>query len=228
MFTLDQIVPWGRSFDEYRRMFALSDADLERSILGCADGPASFNVTATGRGANVVSCDPLYQFDAAQIRARIDATYAEIQKQTRQNATDFVWDMIRDPEELGRIRMSAMEAFLRDFAGGGKHGRYVGAALPQLPFAEQSFDLGLCSHFLFLYSAHLDAAFHRDALEEMCRVAAELRIFPVLNIDGRRSPHVADLVEELVRDGFIVTIERVPYEFQRGGNEMLRVRRPDV
>jgi hypothetical protein len=23
-----------------------------------------------------------------------------------------------------------------------------------------------------------------------------------------------------------VTIERVPYEFQRGGNEMLRVRRP--
>ena len=43
MFALDQVVPWGRSFDEYRRMFALTDADLSRVILGCGDGPASFN-----------------------------------------------------------------------------------------------------------------------------------------------------------------------------------------
>jgi hypothetical protein len=28
MFTLHEIVPWGRSFEEYRRMFVLSDADL--------------------------------------------------------------------------------------------------------------------------------------------------------------------------------------------------------
>ena len=24
MFALDEVVPWGRSFDEYRRMFALT------------------------------------------------------------------------------------------------------------------------------------------------------------------------------------------------------------
>ena len=35
MFTLDQVVPWGRSFDEYRRMFALSDDELRLRILGC-------------------------------------------------------------------------------------------------------------------------------------------------------------------------------------------------
>jgi hypothetical protein len=46
MFTLDQIVPWGRSFEEYRRMFAPSDADLRLRVLGCADGPASFNAEA--------------------------------------------------------------------------------------------------------------------------------------------------------------------------------------
>ena len=28
MFTLDAVRPWGRSFDEYQRMLALSDADL--------------------------------------------------------------------------------------------------------------------------------------------------------------------------------------------------------
>ena len=38
MFTLEQVVPWGRSFEEYRAMFALSDADLEGRVLGCGDG----------------------------------------------------------------------------------------------------------------------------------------------------------------------------------------------
>jgi hypothetical protein len=47
MFTLDLVSPWGRSFEDFRRMFALSDADLRLRILGCADGPASFNVEFT-------------------------------------------------------------------------------------------------------------------------------------------------------------------------------------
>jgi hypothetical protein len=43
-FTLDEVVPWGRSFDEYAAMFALEARELSRRILGCADGSASFNV----------------------------------------------------------------------------------------------------------------------------------------------------------------------------------------
>ena len=75
MFTLEQVVPWGRSFDEYRRMFTLSDGDLDLRILGCGDGPASFNAEATRGGATVVSCDPIYQWEADHIRERIAATY---------------------------------------------------------------------------------------------------------------------------------------------------------
>jgi hypothetical protein len=75
MFTLDAVVPWGRSFEEYRSMFALSEADLRLNILGCADGPASFNAEAMRRGFRVRSCDPLYQFTPAGIRERIDQTY---------------------------------------------------------------------------------------------------------------------------------------------------------
>ena len=89
MFTLDQVVPWGRSFDEYRRMFALTDADLGLKILGCGDGPASFNAEATRRGATVISCDPIYRFDADHIRGRIAITYEQILEQTRQNIDDF-------------------------------------------------------------------------------------------------------------------------------------------
>src|SRR4051812_31195848 len=34
-FTLNEIIAWGRSFDEYRRFFALEGDDLARPILGC-------------------------------------------------------------------------------------------------------------------------------------------------------------------------------------------------
>src|SRR2546425_1665 len=115
MFTLDQVVPWGRSFDEYCRMFSLSDADLQSAILGCGDGPASFNAEATRRGSHVVSCDPLYRFDTRAIRDRIDKTYEQIIDQTRKNADEFVWATIRSIEELGAVRMNAMRAFLDDF-----------------------------------------------------------------------------------------------------------------
>lgn len=66
--TLDKAVPWGRSFDEYVRMFDLSDSDLHSRILDCAGGPASFNVEMRRRGRIVVSCDPIYQFSAASTK----------------------------------------------------------------------------------------------------------------------------------------------------------------
>jgi len=229
MFTLTNVVPWGRSFDEYRRMFALSDDDLAGRIVGCGDGPAAFNADATRRGHRVVSCDPIYQFDTAQIDERIAATYGQILEQTRQNAGAFVWgDGIGTIEELGAVRMAAMRTFLADYQAGARDGRYVHAELPSLPFAEHAFDLALCSHFLFLYSAHLDEAFHRAALREMCRVAAEVRVFPLVTLEGSRSPFVDACASDLIASGAELTIERVPYEFQRGGNEMLRVTRREA
>ena len=88
-FTLEDVVPWGRSFDEYAAMFALSDADLRGRILGCGDGPASFNALLTRRGGRVVSVDPLYRVSAEEIRRRIGETYATVMEQTRRNRHEF-------------------------------------------------------------------------------------------------------------------------------------------
>jgi hypothetical protein len=229
MFTLDQVVPWGRSLDEYRTMFALTDEDFGRSMLGCGDGPASFNEEATRRGSRIVSCDPLYRFDASQIRQRIAETYAEVIEQTRRNADEFVWGTgIATVEELGQRRMAAMEIFLGGYDAGKAAGRYVAGELPALPFANGAFGLALCSHFLFLYSQQLGEAFHHAAVEELCRVAAEIRVFPLLALGGERSPLVDGCVRRLTDAGYRASIETVPYEFQRGGNQMLRVRRQDA
>jgi hypothetical protein len=224
MFTLEEVVPWGRSFDEYCRMFGLTADDLARRILGCGDGPASFNAEATRRGATVISCDPMYRWEAARIRERIADTYPLILEQTRRNAGEFVWESIGSPEELGQVRMAAMEVFLNDYGQGKADGRYVDAGLPTLPFADSSFDLAVCSHLLFLYSRQLGEAFHREALRELSRVAREVRIFPLIALGGSRSPYVTSSVAELREAGHEVSLENVPYEFQRGGNQMMRIR----
>jgi len=225
MFTLDHVVPWGRSFDEYRRMFALADADLNVRILGCGDGPASFNAEGTRRGVRITSCDPIYRFEKSRIEERIAATYDQIIDQTRRNAHEFVWgDGIRTIEELGQARTAAMRTFLDDYDVGKGEGRYVDAELPQLPFADAAFDIALCSHLVFLYSSQLGEAFHRAAVREMSRVAADVRIFPLLALGGHRSAFVDVCVADMRDVGHHVTIETVPYEFQRGGNEMMRIR----
>jgi hypothetical protein len=218
-------VPWGRSFDEYRRMFALTDDALRLRMLGCGDGPASFNAEATRRGTHVISCDPIYRYDAEQLRQRIAVTSGEILEQTRKNAGEFVWTTITSVEELGRVRLAAMNDFLDDYAAGRREGRYINAELPTLPFADASFDLALSSHFLFLYTAQLGEAFHRAAILEMCRIAREVRIFPLLALGSVLSPLVEPLAGELASQGFVVSVEDVDYEFQRGGNQMMRIRR---
>jgi CTP synthase (UTP-ammonia lyase) len=89
-WTINQAYPWGRSFDEYCQMYRLTADDLHRRILGCADGPASFNAVMSRRGHAVVSCDPLYRLDAAQIRARSEATRAEMVERATRERHRFV------------------------------------------------------------------------------------------------------------------------------------------
>ncbi len=224
-FQLDQVVPWGRSFDEYMRMFSLTDGDLGKNILGSGDGPASFNATMRRRGRNVVSVDPLYQFSVEQIRGRVQEAYRTIMEQLVVNQSAYVWNTIRSPKDLGRVRMEAMEEFLRDFDQGKAEGRYLPHELPVLPFADGRFDVALCSHLLFTYSGQLSCEFHCQAMLEMCRVAAEVRVFPLLDHGGQTSPHVEAVCRRLQDKGCRVAIESVDYEFQRGGNQMMRLSR---
>lgn len=206
-------------------MFSLTDDDLSGRIVGCADGPAAFNAAMARRGERVVSCDPLYGFSGGEIRARIDATRAFLVAAAREAADRFVWNRITSPEDLGRVRMAAMEEFLSDYDAGRREGRYLPLSLPSLALPDDAFDLALCSHFLLLYSSELDFDFHVRAVREMCRVAPEARIFPLLDLEGRRSSHLEPLVAALRDAGLLAVIEDVDYEFQRGGNEMLRVAR---
>jgi hypothetical protein len=216
---LNSVVPWGRSFDEYVRMFALSGEDLGKSILDCAGGPSSFGAQMRERGGRVISVDPIYQFSGTEIRSRVEAVKDDMMRQVRGQMGQFVWDYIRSPEHLEEVRMGAMEKFLEDYAGDAGRERYRVGSLPKLELGDGEFGLALCSHFLFLYSDWLDEAFHVASVRELLRVAGEVRIFPVTEMGGKVSPHLGK-----VREEFETELVGVGYEFLRGANQMLVVR----
>jgi hypothetical protein len=148
-------------------------------------------------------------------------------RQTRKNAHEFIWTTIKSVDELGRLRMAAMEEFLSDYPSGVSEKRYVDGELPRLPFPDGAFDLALCSHLLFLYSEQLSEDFHVESIRELCRVAGEARIFPLLEHGAIKSRHVEVVSARLAAEGYDVSIRTVPYEFQRGGNQMMSVTGPN-
>ncbi len=223
---LNSIVPWGRNLSEYVDMFHLTEYEItNNTILGCGDGPASFNAEVTALGGSVVSIDPTYQFTTEQIGSRIDEVAEEVMAEVRKKQEDFVWKNIANPEALYNMRMSAMQIFLADFMCEKEEGRYRYEMLPNLSFEKAQFDLALSSHFLFLYSEHLDEQFHKDAIDEMIRVAKEVRIFPLVTLSGEVSKHLAPMVDYLEAKNYSCTVFKTKYEFQKDGNEMLAIKR---
>jgi hypothetical protein len=222
-FKLSEAVPWGRNRIEYLAFFDLLELAPGTKILDCAGGPSSFNGEMTRRGYKVVSADPLYGAAKSEIAERIAASRQAIMSGLRRARDRFVWRDFTTPEGLEATRLSAMKYFLEDYEDGLAEGRYRDAALPDLPFQDQAFDLALCSHFLFTYSARFDRSFHLDGVLEMARVAQEVRIFPLLDLDGEPSAQVTTLRRALETRGFATEIRQVAYEFQKGGDRMLRV-----
>ncbi len=220
---LEQVVPFGRSLDEYIKMFALSAQDLQKSILGVGDGPASFNAEGTRLGYQITSVDPLYCFTADQIRTRFDQVADNIIDQIRNSPEDWVWTHHTSPDDLRKNREKVIEVFSQDYEQGKAENRYQVGALPQLSYSDREYELGLCSHFLFLYSDHFDQNFHFDAVCELLRVCQEVRIFPLLTLTLEPSPHLEPVRNKLEQKGYQCNIQTVPYQLQRGGNQMLKI-----
>lgn len=222
----DNVKPWGRLLSEYSGMFALTETDLRKNILGCSDGPASFNAEMTAQGYCVTSVDPLYALSADEIQQRVEQTWEDILAQVRQNKQMFVWETFKTPEALGEARLSAMRKFIADYEQGRVEQRYIEASLPNLPFEEKQFDLAVCSNFLFSYDEHLSAVFHIEAVRELCRVAREVRIFPIHGLQNQLAEQVIPVENTLRSNGWQVERVKVDYEFRRGSNKMLRLTLP--
>jgi hypothetical protein len=221
---IGDIIVSSRPAEEYRAMFGLSlDEVLAGPVLDCPGGAGSFGADVRARGGEAVSADPAYALPREQILERCRAGLEHGIGYLERNRDSYVWTFFDDVEDLRARRGAALEDFARDFDGPDE--RYVVAELPRLPFPDDRFRLALCGYLLFAYPDHLDDDDHEAALRELLRVAREIRVFPLIDTAYVRYPGLDDLLARLAPDGVEGEVRRVDYEFQRGGNEVLILRR---
>ncbi len=203
-------------------MFALTDADLRRRILDCPAGAASF----VARAPDGYACDLAYANTPGPALLRhVQADNERLNRYIRLYPDQYRWTYFSTADQHRTTRRASAERFADDREA--RPGRYLPGALPNLPFADGTFELVLSSHFLFTYADRFDRDFHRAALRELVRVSsAEVRIFPLVPI-ALNTPyaHLDQLRAELAEDGTRTSVVDVGYEFQAGGNQMLVCRK---
>ena len=187
----------GRSLAEYAQVFALDVAAWRgRDVLDVAAGPSSFVAEACARRVDAVAIDPLYGSPVDALAVQVEADHGQLRARSRTGAR--VPPLFRSNAATEADRRAAAQRFLDDYATHYLHGRYVGGALPRLPFFDGTFDLVLCAHLLFSEATRFDFDWHVSACRELVRVSAgDVRIYPVCSADRKPYPGLPRLRREL-------------------------------
>ncbi len=206
-------------------MFDLDPADIGGLVVDCCAGASSFVAELAVRGGAGVAVDPVYAHGLKAVRRAAAASLTAGTATVVDHADRFDWRWYGSPERRSILRAVAADRFLHDISS--RPSAYLAGALPHLPLAGESADLVLCSHLLFTWSDRLDVQWHRAALADLLRVTrGEVRIFPlVVQATGAAVPFLAQLIDEVRREGHDAVVRNVPYEFQRGAHAMLVIRR---
>jgi hypothetical protein len=220
---LPSVAFFGRTFDEYSHCLGFDGSALRgRRVLDVAAGPSSFTVEARTRGADSIAVDPLYGCTHEALTAHVLLDYDRMFREMRRVESLLTYQYFPSFAAAEASRRAAATRFLADYEDGFVQGRYVGGALPRLPFPDGAFDLTLCAHFLFLYAARFDYAFHLAACRELVRVTAgEVRIHPVCGLGGQPYPELARLQADLRETGIASRVIPVDFKFFTGTDTTL-------
>lgn len=222
-FNISQIAFIGRSYDEYMRMFDLDlDYLKDKRTLDCPAGASSFTAELLKNGYNVIAADILYDIDPDALEKKCGNDLLKVMRSLSGVEDMYIWNYFRTPEGLRKSRIAAYRKFINHYRKE-KGSKYIKSELPELPFEDNEFSLILSSHFLFLYDDRLSYEFHRDMIQEMLRISKEIRIFPLIGLNGKKSLFVDKITEEGLFNGVKVEILKTRYEFMRGGNEMMKI-----
>jgi hypothetical protein len=222
---LQDVALLGRTFAEYSEFFSLRDINLSgEKVLDIGAGVSSFCAEASEKGYDVTGADPIYAAAAPALALKCKEDLDEVIAQVPAVRHKFNWAYYRDVEHLRSYRESAYRTFLSDYEG--NPGRYVNAALPETPFRDDEFSIALASHFLFLYEGRFVYEFHRRSIRELARIAAkEVRIYPLTNLEGRRSAFVDELMVDEKCANLSFEVRRTNFEFLKNADELLLIRK---
>lgn len=72
----------------------------------------------------------------------------------------------------------------------------------------------------------LDYDFHLQKIKELLRVTKdEIRIFPLVDLEGKRYEHLDQLIRFLQDKRYFTEEMKVHYEFQKNANTMLKIKK---
>jgi hypothetical protein len=222
---LERIVFIGRTFDEYLDMFSLSKEELEgKKILDCPAGACSFTAVGNKQDLDVTAADIAYYHSEKDLHNKGLQDIEHAMELMEKAQSNYIWDYFKDIEGLRKHRLSALENCANDMRESSE--RYIPVALPSLPFRDGEYDILLSAHFLFMYADRLDYQFHIKSLNELLRVTKEeIRIFPLVDLEGKRYEHLDELISYLADNGCTVEEVKVPYEFQANASSMLIIKK---
>ncbi len=233
--SFDHVAFFGRNFDEYLQLFALEARELDgRRILDCPSGPCSFVADSHERGVDATGVDPMYAKSVDELA--IDGA-RDVENGLAQIRAAPTIHPIPDFEAYARRKREALRKFLADYSA--HRSRYIEGRLPNLPFANKSFDLVLSSHLIFSYSPAeedgvmdsrvFDRDWHHEAVRELARVAVrEIRLYPtVANVPEPRRHRYADgIAADLCANGWQVAFVPSRYnQFAAKCNDCLVAKR---
>jgi hypothetical protein len=204
-------------------MFSFSVEELkEKKILDCPAGACSFTAVGKKSGLNVTASDIAYYHSNKDLFDKGLQDIEHAMDHMQKAKTNYIWDYFKDVEGLRKHRLSALSDCAKDMRESSE--RYVPVTLPSLPFKDGEFDILLSAHFLFMYADRLNYEFHISTLNELLRVTKEeIRIFPLVDLEGKRYEHLDKIISYLAEIGCTVEEVKVPYEFQANANSMLKI-----
>jgi hypothetical protein len=221
---LKDIVLIGRTFDEYYKMFDLRSIDKKEKILDVASGVSSFCAEATVMGYQVTASDRIYCLSAQDIEKKCAEDLEDVLGKLPEIKDLYKWEFFRDIEGLRKQRRRAYKSFVEDYKQN-SNGVYVNTQYPKNDFKYKQFNIALISHFLFMYDEHLNYEFHKETIKEIMKITSkEIRIFPLVNLKGKKSQFVEELIKDEEFYNNKIKVVKVDYEFVKGGNEMLVIK----
>jgi hypothetical protein len=211
------------TYEDYCKMFALDEILLQRKIIDFPGAFSSFNATAHQKDQSVVSLDGLYDLGTAMIE--------NVVSQQKQIWINHVSQMSGTPdlfpiaqEKFAKFKLSS-DLFLDDYTNGKEQQRYqAGDSESKLPFDDHSFQLALCSHWLFKQDFDLKQTI--DFIDELCRVAGEVRIFPINNAKYEAPEFLGHLMANYQTRGFQISCIAIEFDKHETGSAMLSITSP--
>lgn len=213
---------WIYNFSDYEQMYGLSEKDLTKKILEFPGVVGSFNAQASAMGANVLSAGPLFALSTDEMTAYANDFFERQVLALSKNPKRLKAFSQEKKKQVMMLWEESKALFLHDYPIGKAAGRYVPVNLDNLPFKTHEFDLALCSHLLF-QKALPKGVSAIDLLQQLCDIALEVRLYPLLDDSGKITDELGPLMLALQARNYGVEVREVAYELQEGGNAMLRI-----